>query len=793
VLRSSTPAISPELLSDAAPTQGFVDGLGLRHRVTDGADAVDRLHVDDLLAGATGFDFALRERVSRLANFRHAYYGRARRVDRLDGGSLALLSDAVDGARLSHILDVAEASKLDLDVNVALCLLRQIVPAVAMLHQNARDVSHGALAPERIVITPNARVVLVEYVFGAAIESIGFSRERLWKQLRIAVPPAAGTPRLNHRADVMQIGVVALALVLGRPLGDDDVRDLGALVASATENSVMGGREPISDSLRRWLSRALQLDSQGSFESALEAQLALDDVLSGDAGYIAAPVALESFLSQYQEAAAKLAADAGQAAYAAAPEPIAVKVPPPTPKLGVAQVGSDGPAVPSFRAMASDRPSILSVTPKAQAATARTSPEPMAAPVADNDPGTRTVEDVSHALVGGVSAFAGATAGKEAPPAQAALAQALPTGTQATSDNAEPFDDETLRAQFLAASAVAAPPERIGVASWWRLAALVALVIAAAEGGFIAWRLAASPAGLTGTKGTMAIESKPTGAQVKVDGEVKGVTPLTISLDAGAHVVEISAGGEPRVLPVTISAGATLAQYVELSSISALGRVSIQSTPAGASVLLDGQLRGVTPLELSDVSAGDHELVLDFNGHRVRQTVSVAAGATTALVLPIDSPEMATAGMMPGAAPSPVPTTGTVTVQAPFDMEVYEGGTLVGMSGRRLTLQPGSHVLEIVSQTLAFRTEARVEVAAGSHNRVPVKLPKGTVHLNATPWAEVWVDGQKVGETPIGNLSLTIGPHEIVFKHPELGEQAHAATVTAAAPLRLSVDLTKRQ
>jgi hypothetical protein len=772
-----TPATSPELLSER-PTQGFADGLGLRQRVTDGADAVDRLRVDDALAGTTGFDFALRERVGRLANFRHAYYGRVRRVDRHDG-SLALLSDAVTGARLSHVLEVAQAAKLDLDVNVALCLLRQIVPAVAMLHQNARDVSHGALAPERIVVTPNARVVLVEYVFGAAIESIGFSRERLWKQLRIAVPPGAGTPRLNHRADVMQIGVVALALVLGRPLADDDLRDLDSLVASATENSVNGGREPISESLRRWLSRALQLDSQGSFESALEAQLALDDVLSGDAGYIAAPVALESFLAQYEESAVARAVEADKAERAVPPEPAAVAVPPPASRPDVAKAAAEAPAVPSFRSMASDRPSILSMTPKSQAAAAPPAPEPapvlepIAAPVA---PDIRAATVTANAVPGALAGERDAS-----------------TLSGEMSHGDEPFDDETLKAKFLAAAS-AGTPERSGVPGWWRMAALAAIVFSLAEGGFIAWRFASSPAGLTGTKGSMAIESKPSGAQVKVDGDVKGVTPLTLSLDAGAHVVEIAAGGEPRVLPVTISAGATLAQYVELSSISALGRVSIQSTPAGATVLLDGQPRGVTPLDLSDVSAGDHELVLDYNGHRVRQTVSVAAGATTALALPIEAPEMAMAGLLPApAAPAPAPTTGTVTVQAPFEMEVFEGGALLGTSGGRLTLQPGPHVLEIVSQTLAFRTEARVEVVAGKNSRVPVALPKGTVHLNATPWAEVWVDGEKAGETPIGNLSLTIGPHEIVFKHPDLGEQAHAATVTAAAPLRLSVDMTKRQ
>ena len=125
------------------------------------------------------------------------------------------------------------------------------------------------------------------------------------------------------------------------------------------------------------------------------------------------------------------------------------------------------------------------------------------------------------------------------------------------------------------------------------------------------------------------------GAQVKIDGEVKGITPLSLSIAGGAHVMEIAAGTEPRVIPITVTAGQTLAQYVELVGVSALGRLSIQSSPVGATVLLDGQPRGVTPLELPDVSAGQHELVLDLKGQRVRQTVSVATGITTAVDLPM--------------------------------------------------------------------------------------------------------------------------------------------------------------
>jgi hypothetical protein len=63
--------------------------------------------------------------------------------------------------------------------------------------------------------------------------------------------------------------------------------------------------------------------------------------------------------------------------------------------------------------------------------------------------------------------------------------------------------------------------------------------------------------------------------------------------------------------------------------------------------------------------------------------------------------------------------------------------------------------------------------------------------VNAIPWADVSVDGQPVGQTPIGNLALTIGPHEVLFRHPQLGEQRHAVTVTMKAPARLSVDLRK--
>jgi hypothetical protein len=56
----------------------------------------------------------------------------------------------------------------------------------------------------------------------------------------------------------------------------------------------------------------------------------------------------------------------------------------------------------------------------------------------------------------------------------------------------------------------------------------------------------------------------------------------------------------------------------------------------------------------------------------------------------------------------------------------------------------------------------------------------------------VSIDGESIGDTPIGNFPLTVGPHEVLFRNAELGEQRRVITVTMRSPVRLSVDLTKK-
>jgi hypothetical protein len=184
---------------------------------------------------------------------------------------------------------------------------------------------------------------------------------------------------------------------------------------------------------------------------------------------------------------------------------------------------------------------------------------------------------------------------------------------------------------------------------------------------------------------------------------------------------------------------------------------------------------------VADLTPGEHIVQLDSGLGSVRQTVMIESGVTASLVVPL------------GAAAAGAPVSGWITVTAPINVQIFESGQLLGSNLiDRIMVSAGRHDVEVVNEALGFRVSRSVQVAPGKVSQIAVEVPNGTLALNAIPWAEVWIDGEKAGETPLGNISIPIGSHSVVFRHPELGEQHHTAVVTLNSPTRLSVDLRKR-
>jgi hypothetical protein len=135
---------------------------------------------------------------------------------------------------------------------------------------------------------------------------------------------------------------------------------------------------------------------------------------------------------------------------------------------------------------------------------------------------------------------------------------------------------------------------------------------------------------------------------------------------------------------------------------------------------------------------------------------------------------------------------GGVRIVAPIELKVLQGERVLGSSADGpIIAAAGTHQLELINTALGFSVRRAVTFRAGQITNVDVPVPQGRVSVNAQPWAEVLIDNRPVGETPLANLNVPLGEHEIVFRHPELGERRQRITVRADAPTRVSASFDR--
>ena len=131
-------------------------------------------------------------------------------------------------------------------------------------------------------------------------------------------------------------------------------------------------------------------------------------------------------------------------------------------------------------------------------------------------------------------------------------------------------------------------------------------------------------------------------------------------------------------------------------------------------------------------------------------------------------------------------------MSSPFELDVLEDERLLGSSaGRPVVTTAGRHEFDLVNSALGYRSRRVVDIKAGQIVSLAVTPPNGSISINALPWADVWIDGKLVGETPLGNVSVPVGEHQIVFRHPELGERRQNAIVRSDRPTRVSANLRR--
>ncbi len=311
----------------------------------------------------------------------------------------------------------------------------------------------------------------------------------------------------------------------------------------------------------------------------------------------------------------------------------------------------------------------------------------------------------------------------------------------------------------------------------------IGAVLALVAGGIVAFQLQgvsrSAPTPVVRT-GRLVLETRPPGAQVEVDGQPRGATPLALDLTVGEHAVRLRHETEERTLSVNMTAGAQMAQYLELAATSVsgapVGHLTVVTEPPGARVSIDGEVRGVSPVTIRDLQATRHRVTVAGATGSAERAVDIEPGGTTSVVFSLGRPGV---------------TAGWLSVQAAFDVQIAQGGDIVGSSAApRVMMAAGRHEMTFSNAELGFEDRRQVEIRPGATTTVRLDAV-AALNINARPWADVAVDGVSLGQTPIANHSLPLGSHLVVFRHPDLGERRQTVVVTARGPNRISMDLTR--
>ncbi len=174
-------------------------------------------------------------------------------------------------------------------------------------------------------------------------------------------------------------------------------------------------------------------------------------------------------------------------------------------------------------------------------------------------------------------------------------------------------------------------------------------------------------------------DSTPPGARVSVDGEEVGRTPLTADVLEGGRGIEFRLDGyKPWRSTIRVVASQALtAPAPTLEPVD--GWLTLTSEPAGARVSVDGNYRGVTPLELEMAPGSAHEISASLGGYRsAHRNVDIASGKTTEVHLDLE------------------PELGEVEITVlPPDAELWVDGEARGTAGQTLELTSVPHEIEI--------------------------------------------------------------------------------------------------
>jgi len=314
---------------------------------------------------------------------------------------------------------------------------------------------------------------------------------------------------------------------------------------------------------------------------------------------------------------------------------------------------------------------------------------------------------------------------------------------------------------------------------------IFAFILILAAGGFFFFQQKSS--GSSAGEAMLKVDASP-GAQIFLDNENIGKTPYEDKVAAGEYTLKlipestienaVSWEGRVAIVPNQLTYVNRELRDTELTSAGEIltlekisgagGELSVVSTPDSATVTINGEEKGKTPLILKDLPAGNHELsvvalgsasrsvkIKTTNGYRLNAVFNLAAtGNQVAVTTASPSPEPSTSPGEGKASPSPKvsPKTSPKASAQTSTSPKPSGSTSP-------TKPPAKPYVEILDTPTGF---LRVRAEPGGSGEEVGRVNPGDFYslldeesVSSTPWYKIeyesgkegWISGQYADKT----------------------------------------------
>ncbi|MBP5375885.1 MAG: PEGA domain-containing protein [Bacteroidaceae bacterium] len=278
----------------------------------------------------------------------------------------------------------------------------------------------------------------------------------------------------------------------------------------------------------------------------------------------------------------------------------------------------------------------------------------------------------------------------------------------------------------------------------------------------------------------------PADAIVEVNQEMwpvsDGVAQKVVPFGTYDYRVE-AADYHPEAGKVTVNDASTKKQ-VSVTLKPAFGWIEIGADGnedlIGANVYVDKKSVGTIPVKTERLASGRHSVkVVKALYKPLEQNVLVQDNQTTQFV------------------PQMIADFGNVTLKAENNAEIWINEERKGTGQWSGKLASGEYLFEARLANHRKTSMRKVITPQASVQTYTLQAPIpicGRLDMSSNPaLAEIWLDGKKVGETPMLMPKVLIGQHEIVFKKSGYKECRKTITLTEGETQAVAVEFTQKE